>query len=205
MKINLAATKTNLIKLKKSRILATEGYELLDEKRRILMLELTDTVHVTEKLQRDVDVMLTEAYQMVNKAIVTHGRNKLEALSFAVDIKTDLSLSQRRVMGVNIPVIDLHITENHPFYSSCGVSFQIDEIIVKFKDIANLLARLAEKKIALLRLAREVKKTIRKVNALEKIYLPYYTEALKYVGDRLDEESREAFSMLKLIKVRLKS
>jgi len=63
-----------------------------------------------------------------------------------------------------------------------------------------LLSVLAEKKITLLRLAEEAQKTIRKVNALEKIYLPYYNETLKYIADKLDEESRDAFAMLKLIK-----
>jgi vacuolar-type H+-ATPase subunit D/Vma8 len=38
---------------------------------------------------------------------------------------------------------------------------------------------------------------------LEKVYLPYYRNAFKYISERLDEEAREAFSMLKLIKERM--
>ena len=67
------------------------------------------------------------------------------------------------------------------------------------------MAQLAEKRITLMRLAKEVQKTIRKVNALEKVYIPYYTEAVKIISDRLDEESREAFSTLKLLKQIIKS
>jgi V/A-type H+-transporting ATPase subunit D len=50
-----------------------------------------------------------------------------------------------------------------------------------------------------------VQKTVRKVNALEKIHLPFYRETLKYIAERLDEESRDAFSMLKNIKQKLAS
>jgi len=59
---------------------------------------------------------------------------------------------------------------------------------------------LQKKKITLLRLAEEAQKTIRKVNALEKIHIPYYEDTVKYIADRIDEESRDSFSMLKLIK-----
>jgi V/A-type H+-transporting ATPase subunit D len=132
------------------------------------------------------------------------GRKRLEELSFSVDIKSSLSFSQRRVMGVNIPIVNLKVDEHPPYYSPYEISFYVDETISAFKEVMKLLAQLAEKKIAMLRLAKEMQKTIRKVNALEKIYIPYYGEALKYIGDRLDEESRDSFSMLKLIKAKLR-
>ena len=204
MKFNLAATKTNLLKTKKTFALAVEGHELLDEKRRILIIELTSIVHTADRIQKDVDKAMKEAYDVVDRAVVVMGRKRLEELSFSVDIKTNLSLSHRRIMGVSIPVINLQIAERPPYYSPHGVSFYADEIIVKFKEILKLLSQLTEKKIALLRLAKEVQKTIRKVNALEKIYLPSYRDTVKYISDRLDEEGRDAFSMLKLIKERLR-
>jgi V/A-type H+/Na+-transporting ATPase subunit D len=203
MKVNIAATKTNLLRVKKTLAMTREGYELLDQKRKILMTELNTVVHMTERLQRDVDAKLKEAYEVLDKATVVMGRKRLEELSFSIDIKNSLSLSQRRIMGVTIPIVNLKTAENPPYYSPYETSFYVDETIVKFKEAIKLLAQLAEKKIALLRLAKELQKTIRKVNALEKIYLPYYSMSLKYIGDRLDEESRDAFSMLKLIKERL--
>jgi V/A-type H+-transporting ATPase subunit D len=204
MNITVAATKTNLLKTKKTLALTQEGYELLEEKRKILMAELTNFLHVVNKLQADVDSALRNAYAIADKAVVAEGRLRLEELSFAVDIRHELSISHRRVMGVNIPLIDLKTTEKPPYYSPIGVSAYVDEVITKFKETLKLITQLAEKKLALLRIAKEVQKTIRKVNALEKIYLPLYAQTLKYIGDRLDEESREAFSMLKLIKARLK-
>lgn len=204
MKINIAATKTNLLKSKKLLSLTQEGHDLLDEKRRILINELTSVIHIVDGLQRKVDAVLQEAYKITDKALVTMGRKRLEELSFSIDIKTRLAISERRIMGVSLPVIEADIKENPPYYSSYEVSFYVDEVIAKFKEVLKLITQLAEKKIALIRIAKEVQKTIRKVNALEKIYLPYYETSVKYISDRLDEDAREAFSMLKLIKERIK-
>ncbi len=204
MRINIAATKTNLLKSKKLLSLTKEGHDLLDEKRRILINELTSIVHIVDKLQREVDSALGQAYGLVDKTIIIMGRKRLEELSFSIDIKTGLSISERRVMGVSLPLIDLHVKENPPYYSPHEVSFYVDEVIIRFKEVLKLIAQLAEKKIALIRIAKEVQKTIRKVNALEKIYLPFYEDSVKYISDRLDEDAREAFSMLKLIKERIR-
>ncbi len=203
MKINIAATKTNLLKSKKLLSLTIEGHDLLDEKRRILINELTSIIHIVDKLQREVDAALQGAYGLVDKAVVLMGRKKLEELSFSIDIKTSLSISERRVMGVSLPIIGMNVKENPPYYSPHEVSFYVDEVIIRFKEILKLITQLAEKKIALIRIAKEAQKTIRKVKALEKIYLPFYEDSVKYISDRLDEDSREAFSMLKLIKERI--
>jgi V/A-type H+/Na+-transporting ATPase subunit D len=200
MQIALAATKTNLLKVKKSLALTQEGYNLLDEKRRILLEELSAIIDSVDRYQEQTDLALAEAYRLVDKATVALGRKRMEELSFSVDIKSEMAITQRRIMGVAVPVIDLSVHENPPYYSLHEVNLNVDEAIAKFRDILKLLAALAEKKITLMRLAEEAQKTIRKVKALEKIYLPYYKEAFKYIGDRLDEESRDAFSLLKLIK-----
>jgi len=203
MKINIAATKTNLLKSKKLLSLTQEGHALLDEKRRILINELTSIIHIVDRLQREVDSALHQAYSLVDKTIIIMGRKRLEEISFSIDIKTGLSISERRIMGVSLPVIDMKIRENPPYYSPREASFYVEEVIMRFKEVLKLITQLAEKKIALIRIAKEVQKTIRKVKALEKIYLPFYETSVKYITDRLDEDSREAFSMLKLIKERI--
>lgn len=204
MKINIAATKTNLLKSKKLLSLTQEGHTLLDEKRRILINELTSIIHIVDGLQRKVDAVLQEAYGITDKALVIMGRKRLEEISFSINIKTKLSISERRVMGVSLPVIDMKIRENPPYYSPHEVSFYVDEVIARFKEVLKMITQLAEKKIALIRIAKEAQKTIRKVNALEKIYLPFYEDSVKHISDRLDEDARESFSMLKLIKERIR-
>lgn len=197
------ATKANLLRNKKTLVLAREGYSLLDEKRAILINELGSVAQATDHLQREAFTVLEEAYGNLEKAVVAVGKRGLESLSFSVDIKNELSISQRRQLGVSVPVIKSQTKDNPPYFSGGRVSFYVDETIVKFRGVLELLSGLAQRKIELLRLAKELQRTIRKVNALEKIYIPYYRDVVKTISDRLDEESREAFLMLKLIKEKL--
>ena len=47
---------------------------------------------------------------------------------------------------------------------------------------------------------RELRKVQRRVNALEKIYIPRHEEARKYIAERLDEIEREEIFVKKLIR-----
>jgi len=169
------------------------------------MNELASLANVVDMLEKKLYQVLAQGYKLAEKAEVVMGRKRMEELSFSVNLRSELSISARRVMGVSVPAITLNMREFPPYYSLYGVSVYVDEVVVKFKEILNMLAELSGKKIALLRLAKEAQKTIRKVNALEKIYIPQYRDTVKYITDRLDEEARDAFTMSKLVKERLKN
>ncbi|MFW6208256.1 MAG: V-type ATP synthase subunit D, partial [Spirochaetota bacterium] len=66
-----------------------------------------------------------------------------------------------------------------------------------------MMGRLAELKVSIMRLALEVKKTIRKVNALEKIAIPDLKETVAYINNRLEENERDMFVLMKMVKDRL--
>jgi V/A-type H+-transporting ATPase subunit D len=63
--------------------------------------------------------------------------------------------------------------------------------------------RLAEIQNAVFRLAREVRKTQRRVNALEKIFIPAYVETLRFITDALEERERDEFIVMRKVKERL--
>ena len=80
-----------------------------------------------------------------------------------------------------------------------------DEAVVRFKNAIDAIGKLAESRISLIRLAREIQKTVRRVNALEKVFIPDYEDTVKYIEDSLEEADREAFFALKLVKGRLEA
>ena len=63
--------------------------------------------------------------------------------------------------------------------------------------------RLAEIENAVFRLAREVRKTQRRVNALEKMFIPAYVETLRFITDALEERERDEFIVMRKVKERL--
>jgi V/A-type H+-transporting ATPase subunit D len=48
-----------------------------------------------------------------------------------------------------------------------------------------------------------VRKTIRKVNALEKIAIPDLKDTVTYIKSRLEENERDMFVLMKMVKERL--
>ncbi|MEN6426553.1 MAG: V-type ATP synthase subunit D [Phycisphaerales bacterium] len=198
-----APTKTNLLRLRSDLKFAEQGYELLDQKRNILIIELLSLVDRTVDHQARVEGALAQAYHTLEEAILDMGRLKVQYLTGAVNIATDIAVRSRRVMGVNLPVVETQFTEHSPYYSPMGTSFWIDSSVQSFKAALRLLGKLSELKISVLRLANEVKRTIRKVNALEKIAIPDLKEAVRGIEARLEENERDMFILMKMVKQNL--
>jgi len=201
--LNYAPTKTNLLRLRNDLKFAQQGYELLDQKRNILIIELLALLDQTVDFQNRVEKALATAYNALEEAILDMGKLKVQYLTGAVNISTNITVKSRRVMGVTLPVIETEFQERPPYFSPLGNSFWIDSSLYFFKEVLKLLGKLSELKISVLRLANEVKKTIRKVNALEKIAIPDLKETVHYIQSRLEENERDMFVLMKLVKENL--
>lgn len=203
MPVRNVATKTNLMNLSRELKFAQLGHELLDQKRNILVLELLAMVDQATDFEKQVHRALATAFFSFEQAVLAGGKLQLMNVAGAVDIESTISLHQRKVMGVRLPVVDTDFHENPPYFSPAGTSFWVDDSIEGFKDALKLMGRLAELKVSIFRLAREVKRTIRKVNALERIAIPELENTVKQIRDRLEENDREMFTLMKLVKTRL--
>jgi V/A-type H+-transporting ATPase subunit D len=199
----VAPTKSNLIKTKTSLEFAREGHELLTRKRDILISELLGLMAAAANAQRRLEEKLREAFAVLEEAILDSGLHAVREASWAVGLRVETSVAEKRVMGVNMPTVRSTLSGSPPFYAPGPTSFWLDEAQLRFKEVLKHLDDVAGTRISILRLAAEVKKAIRRVNALEKIYIPDYEEVLKYIQDALEESDREAFFILKLIKGRL--
>lgn len=202
---NVAPTKTNLLRIRRELEFARLGHELLDQKRNILVIELLNLVDQTVDFQDRVVAALGSAHRNLEQAVLRMGKLKVSYLASAVNVAADIELKQRRVMGVRLPVVDTSFSEHPPYYSPLDTSFWIDSALEEFKKALQLMGRLAELKISLIRLASEVRKTIRKVNALEKIAIPELEESVVFIQNRLEENERDMFVLMKMVKSRLES
>ncbi len=196
----VAPTKTNLQKVKRDLTFAEEGWELLDQKRKILIVELMGLIDRAVEAQEEVEKRLETAYRALDQATLRMGRRELGLVSLGMHIRADIKFSERRVMGVSIPKVRVEVDDKSPYVAAAESSVWVDESVLRFREVLGLLGQLAEARIALMRLAREVAKTVRRVNALEKIFIPDYNETLKYIIMSLEEMDREAFFINKLVK-----
>jgi V/A-type H+-transporting ATPase subunit D len=193
-------TKTNLMRLKREISFAQEGYELLEQKRQILVVELMHLMDKTSDAQEKVEKKLAIAFKALENAVLRDGRMAVTALAPAVNIQSNIDITMRRIMGVNIPTVDVKMKDNPPYFSPGTTSFWADEAISSFKGLIQDLGKLAALRISLIRIAEEVRKTMRRVNALDKIAIPDYNESIRYIEDSLEENERDTFAILKLVK-----
>ena len=124
-------------------------------------------------------------------------------LGNAVHIDSSIDVSHRKVMGVRLPLVHTEFTDHAPHFSPYDGSFWVNVAIRDFRAALNAMGRLAELKVSIVRLAGEVRKTIRKVNALDKIAIPELKETVKSIQDRLEENERDMFVLMKMVKSRL--
>ena len=203
MRNNIAPTKTNLLSLGNELKFAKLGHELLDQKRNILVIELLKLVDQAVDFEETVEKNLAEAYRTLEEAVLDMGKRKVMQTAGAINIESRVKISQRKVMGTALPVVSTTFDDYPPYYSPMGTSFWIDRSLEEFKAVVEVMGKLAELKISIMRLAREVRKTIRKVNALEKIAIPDLQETVKYIQNRLEENERDMIILLKMTKNRL--
>ncbi len=75
----------------------------------------------------------------------------------------------------------------------------------KFSEVLVLTAKLAEVETGVYRLATEIKRTQRRVNALEYVLIPQYEEMVKFIESYLEETERDDFFRMKRLKSRRES
>ena len=198
-----APTKTNLIRMKQELKFARQGHELLDQKRNILVIELLNLVDQAVDFESRVREALAEAHSSLKDAVLESGKITLVHVTSAVNMQTSINLTRRKVMGVPLPVVDTDFQSHPPYYSPLGTSSWTDVSLTAFQQALEMMGRLAELKVSIMRLAKEVKKTIRKVNALEKIAIPDLEESVDFIQTRLEENERDMFTLMKMVKERL--
>lgn len=201
--INVAPTRTNLIRLKKELRFAKEGYEILDRKREALTGELVRVAKEADALQKEVWALLETAYGAMEKARIVMGSDHVEWAALAVNKTVDVHLRLRGIMGVAIPQIEARGEPPKLLYSPGDTAAVLDEASAAFREVLLRIPQLSMLTAAVWRLANELKKTQRRVNALQHIFIPQYKHQIEFIVSSLEEREREETFRLKWLKTKM--
>lgn len=202
-KMNIPPTKSNLLKVKQSSAIATEGYELLEQKREILVMELMSYVERVKRVEKELDNKIMDAYSSLKKTITLLGHEEAERKSKFIKYEFAMKKKTMKLIGMYLPSVEVEAPRLKLQYSFLNTNAVIDETSSKFLNLINLLCEMAEIRNIVWRLSREVKKTQRRVNALEKIVIPESRDTIKFIEDTLEEKERDEIFIRKLVKGRL--
>lgn len=200
----ITPTRMELTRLKKKLITAVRGHKLLKDKRDELMRQFMILVRENMALREKVEKGIKSANK--NFVIAKAGMDEatLNTALMAPKQAVSLSVTEKNVMSVNIPVFDTktRTADANDIYSYgfAFTSVDLDDAVKALADILPDMLRLAETEKSCQLMASEIEKTRRRVNALEHVIIPETQKNIKYITMKLDENERS--SQIRLMKVK---
>ena len=164
------------------------------------MLELVRHIDSARDLQRDVIKTFGDAYGALQKANISLGIDTVEDIAGSVPITDEIVVRLRSVMGVEIPDIDEVDASVKPSYSYLTSTGAMDDAYLSFRKVLSTLVKLAEVETSVYRLAVQIRRTHRRVNALEKVVIPANRRESAFIEGTLEEGEREDFVRMKIAK-----
>ena len=199
------ATRTDLLNLRTQVRRASEGRELLSDKRVELLKAFRE---VADTVVAESDALARAAGSSRATLALAEGLDGPEALrSAAMAARREITLDARRrvVMGVPIAEIeraDVVRARGSRGYALSTSSARVDAVADSFETQLQLLVKIASEELRLRRLASELRKVTRRVNALEHVVLPRLEGELRSTLGKLEERDREDRFRLQRVKAR---
>lgn len=199
-RLNIPPTKSNQIQIKHDLGMAREGFKLLDQKREILVLELMRMLDKVRRAKDSLEECRSQAYAALRQATARNGYHLMERLAAGIQYDRTVDIQHRVVAGVRLPVVNVEHAEYRMQYGALDSDSLVDKTSRLFVQLLEIIGEMAELQSSVWLLARELKKTQRRVNALEQIFIPDFSDTLDYITETLEGKELEAFSILKLLK-----
>ncbi|MCK4539328.1 MAG: V-type ATP synthase subunit D [Candidatus Krumholzibacteria bacterium] len=189
-----------LLRLKRRLELALRGHKLLKNKQEKLMQNFFTLVRETTKVRRDVEREFLDInmHYLAGRAVT--GKQAMEDV-LALTVKSGkLEIERKHEMSIEIPEFSFTIPEGDPPYKLENTSLELDlafeKLFVHFSDLMTLVG----KENALFKMAEELEKTRRRVNALEYVLIPDLELSIRSIESKLSEAERSTQTRLMKIK-----
>lgn len=198
MALKVVPTKGNLIAMKKSLQLANLGYNLMDQKRNVLIKEMMTLLDDVKIIRDQITSSYQEAYDALQEANISMGL--ISSIVNSTPEDYGISIAYRSVMGVEIPKIFYNQQPLKMTYDIERSNSKVDYAYNCFYRVKQLTVLLAEVENSVYRLANTIRKTQKRANALKNISIPRFESTIKVISEALEEKEREEFTRQKVIK-----
>ncbi len=201
-KLNVPPTKSSQLRLRDDLKMASEGFSLLDQKREILVMELMRLLERVRRAQQRLDQACQQAYDTGRKAFAKNGYHSMRRVANGIRYDHQVRVGSRVVAGVRLPEIAVDSGRFSRQYGLADTDSLADQTMRDFLELLAAVGEMAHLETAVWLLARELKKTQRRVNALEQIFIPDFKDTLHYIRETLESKELEAFAIMRIVKAR---
>lgn len=202
---SLVATRSEFLDRRRRASFVAQGRDLLKDKRTALVREFRD--HQTELLSGldQLRSLAVAARQRLDEAVAVCGPEPLESGALAAATGIGVDVGSRTVAGVR--VFDLR---HDPVRRSAGTrgwatalaSAHLDTVALAYEEQLERVLDLCAVEVSVRRLATEIARTTKQVNALENIVLPRLHDEARRIALTLDEREREEHARLRRARAR---
>lgn len=189
---------------KKAQItLAVQGVDLLKNKRDALIKEFFSLVQDVMNVMDQMDAKGKEAVVPLMYAKVFDGEEGIYSAAMAQRRDEKFTIVRKNIWGIKIPEVERRDVIRHATargYALAGTSARIHSAARKYEEIVALIIEMASTQIRVKRLGDEIRKTTRRVNALEQAIIPQSRRQVRFIRQVLEEREREDLFRLKRLK-----
>ncbi len=197
-------TRMNLLTRRSQLSLASRGVELLQKKRDALVREFLSLVHEALEARKQLNAASWEANKTLLLAKSFDGPDALDAFSQGVSLISDVQAAVENFWGTRVP----RLTVDWPggiTTSPVAVEGRTIAAQAAFRTLSRALVRVANTESRLRRMGEEIKKTARRVNALEMAVIPGIRSQIHQIQQVLDQQEQEDIFRLKRIKRKIEA
>jgi V/A-type H+-transporting ATPase subunit D len=190
----VSATRSELLARRAIIRLAAQGRDVLRHRRGALIGEFHRMGPLALESLVVVDRDAAGAGQVLGLSIGADGREPLESAAMASETGTGVAVRTRSVAGVPIVELDRGKAARASTgrgYSLAATSAHIDAVAERFEAVLDRLLDLAALELSVRRLAGEIARTTRRMNALEYVVMPRLQAERAHIALALDEREME--------------
>lgn len=196
-------TRTELLTRRAQIRLAQQGADLLKGKREALVREFIAELKRFVAEREAMSRTLAAAVQALMRCLALDGREAVASVALAARRAVEVELEEKNIWGIRVSqaTSDYHARPagGHR-HSAIGASARIEDATERFEEALESLIKVAPLDRKMRRLAEEIRKTTRRVNALEQRLLPALQSEVEYIRAVLDQREREDIFRLKRLK-----
>jgi len=204
----VSPTRMNLLQRKQQAKIAVQGVDLLKRKRDALVADFFNVVRQSLVARENLTAACQEAYVLLALAAAWEGRQALEAAALADRREVLVEIEVRNVWGTKIPEVEVKEvgrTLLERGHNPATTSARTVESAANFEEVLRAILQVAATEIKLKKIGQEIKKTTRRVNALEQVVIPRLYGEIRFIGAVLEQRAREDVFRLKRIKQKLEA
>ncbi len=190
--IQAKPTRMELSNLKKRKQVAVRGHKLMKDKRDELVRRFITYARQNKELRLAVEEKLSQAMRAFVLARASMSGAQIEEALLYPARAASVDAGLESVLSIPVPKLAMETQEGYAYpYGYATTSAELDRAVQQLAEALPLLLQLAEAEKACSRLADEIEKTRRRVNALEYVMIPQFTETIRSIQMKLEENERQ--------------